>query len=167
MTRYLRGAATLAAACALMGAAGAAGALPVLVSPVEPMRADALFVAPRAPWAAGHRGIDLRAATGQPVLSPGDGVIAFSGPVVDRGVVTVDHGGGVVTSLEPVEHSPPAGTEVRSGEAIAVVGEDAGHCAPVTCVHWGVRVNGEYRDPLDLLAGFGPVVLLPLPDGDG
>ncbi|WP_169746762.1 M23 family metallopeptidase [Demequina silvatica] len=167
MTRYLRALATLAAACALMGAAGASaatpdGQAPVLTAPVAPLRADALFVAPAAPWASGHRGVDLLAAVGQVVVAPGDGVVAFSGRVVDRGVVTVDHGGGVVTSLEPVSDAPPAGTAVARGEAFAVVGEDPGHCAPATCLHWGVRVDGVYVDPLDLLEGFGPVVLLPL-----
>ena len=54
-----------------------------------------------------------------------------------------------------VRASPAAGT------AVGTVGRDPGHCAPRTCVHWGVRAGDTYVDPLDLLAGFGPVVLLP------
>ncbi|WP_082227125.1 M23 family metallopeptidase [Demequina rhizosphaerae] len=182
MTRYPRALAALAAACVLMGAAAAsaAGVAPPSVplpgppwaplssplsSPIAPLRALALFVAPAAPWAAGHRGIDLAAARGGTVLSPSAGVVSYSGTVVDRGVVSIDHGGGVVSSLEPVAHAPPAGTRVERGEPVGEVVAGTGHCAPATCVHWGVRVDGRYVDPLDLLEGFGPVVLLPLEGG--
>ncbi|WP_082104884.1 M23 family metallopeptidase [Demequina maris] len=170
MTRYPRALAALAAACVLMGAAAAsaAGLAPPpapLSAPVAPLRALALFVAPAAPWAAGHRGIDLAAMPGQTVLSPAAGVVSYSGRVVDRGVVALDHGDGLVSSLEPVAHAPPAGTRVARGEPVGEVGSEPGHCAPATCVHWGVRVDGVYVDPLDVLEGFGPVVLLPLADG--
>src|SRR6185436_17998854 len=37
------------------------------------------FDPPKKRWAPGHRGVDLSAAVGQPVLSAGEGVVAFSG----------------------------------------------------------------------------------------
>ncbi|WP_296666040.1 M23 family metallopeptidase [Demequina sp.] len=126
------------------------------------MRAVALFVPPPQRWAAGHRGIDLAAAPYQAVVAPADGIVAFAGPVVGRGVITIDHGGGLISSLEPVENAAAAGTPVGRGEPVAVVAQTAGHCAPATCVHWGVRVDGAYVDPLDLLMGFGPVRLMPI-----
>ncbi len=166
---YRRGTAVLALACALLGAAVGAAAAPLptvtLAAPVAPLRAVWLFDAPAHPWSAGHRGIDIAADVGQEVSAPGAGVVAFSGRVVDRGVVTVDHGGGVMTSLEPVDEAPPTGTVVARGSPLGVVGTEPGHCAPETCLHWGVRVDGAYVDPLDLLEGFGPVVLLPLTGG--
>nr|WP_228375056.1 M23 family metallopeptidase [Demequina iriomotensis] len=162
MSRLARTLASLALACALVGvAAGADGASPALSAPVGTMRALAFFVAPAAPWAAGHRGIDLAASPGDGVMSPGSGVVAFAGRVVDRGVVTIDHGGGVLSSLEPVEDAPAAGTRVARGDPLGTVATVPGHCAPATCLHWGVRVDGVYTDPLDLLEGFGPVRLLP------
>ena len=35
-----------------------------------------------------------------------------------------------------------------------------GHCGATSCLHWGVRRDGEYVDPLELLEP-APVVLLP------
>lgn len=48
------------------------------------------FDQPRDQWSPGHRGVDLVAAVGQPVLSAGDGVVAFSGVVAGLGVITFD-----------------------------------------------------------------------------
>jgi murein DD-endopeptidase MepM/ murein hydrolase activator NlpD len=93
--------------------------------------------------------------------------VTFAGVVVDRGVVTVDHGGTLRTSVEPIAPSVRVGDRVRAGDALGTVSDEPGHCAPATCVHWGVRFGGDYVNPLDVLEGFGPVVLLPLVEGAG
>jgi murein DD-endopeptidase MepM/ murein hydrolase activator NlpD len=134
---------------------------PTLRAPTAPFSAVRLFDQPASPWGAGHRGVDIEAAIGDPVLAPGDGVVTFAGTVVDRGVVTVDVGAGVLSSVEPVEASVTVGQSVREGERIGTVTAEHGHCGSATCVHWGVRVQGEYVNPLDLLAGYGRIVLLP------
>lgn len=131
------------------------------VSPLEPMRAVELARIPPEPWLAGHRGIDLATEIGAPVSSPASGVVEFAGWVVDRGVVTVRHRDGAVTSLEPVDATASPGDRVERGDLLGTVSEEPGHCAPAVCVHWGVRVNGDYIDPLDVLDGYGPVRLLP------
>lgn len=107
----------------------------------------------------GHRGIDLTAAPGDPVRAPAAGVVAFSGRVVDRGVVTIDHGDGHVTTFEPVSDAVPAGTEVVAGAEVARV-TTGGHSAAGT-LHFGVRRNGRYINPLSLLGGIPRAVLLP------
>ncbi|MDN4477195.1 M23 family metallopeptidase [Demequina sp. SYSU T00039] len=135
-------------------------AAPVLDAPVQPLRAAGLFDPPARPWLPGHRGLDLIAVVGAPVLSPGAGVVTFAGRVVDRGVVTVDHGS-LRSSLEPVDAHVAAGTAVQAGEPVGVVGSEPGHCAPTTCLHWGVRAGDAYVDPLDVLRGYGPIILLP------
>ena len=56
------------------------------------------------------------------------------------------------------------GDLVAAGSPLGTVVPDGSHCAPSTCVHWGVRVGADYVDPLSLLPGAGPVVLLPLDD---
>jgi len=117
-----------------------------------------LFDPPQVRWGRGHRGVDLAAPDGT-VESPGDGVVSFSGEVAGRGVVTVLHGDGLRSSLEPVEGAPPAGTPVAAGEAVGEVGATA-HCPGRPCVHWGVRSGEDYLDPLALL-GPATVVLLP------
>jgi murein DD-endopeptidase MepM/ murein hydrolase activator NlpD len=120
-----------------------------------------VFRAPPTPWSAGHRGVDLAASVGQPVLSAGGGRVTFSGMVAGRGVVVVLHPGGLQTSYEPVEGRVPSGTLVQTGSSLGVVSAEPGHCVPATCLHWGLRRDQTYLDPLVLL-GLGPPVLLPL-----
>jgi len=91
--------------------------------------------------------------------------VTFAGMVVDRGVVTVRHAGGLVSSVEPILSSVAQGDAVGVGDPLGTVSDERGHCAPATCLHWGVRRNGEYINPLDVLDGFGPVRLLPLARG--
>ena len=52
------------------------------------------FDKPAEQWSAGHRGVDLAAAEGAPVIAPNRGRITFRGVVVDRPVVVIDHGYG-------------------------------------------------------------------------
>jgi len=119
------------------------------------------FEQPVNQWSPGHRGVDLAAAVGRPVLSAAEGVVAFSGVVAGRGVMTIGHPGGVSTTYEPVDQRLPAGTAVHRGARIGVLAPTAGHCMPRTCLHWGARSASGYLDPLSLL-GFGRPVLLPL-----
>ena len=120
------------------------------------------YLAPATPYAAGHRGIDVTAAAGAPVRAPDDGVVHFAGFVVDRPVLSIDHGDGVVSSYEPVASDLAEGDAVRRGDVIGTV--EAGHCRS-PCVHLGVRVDGEYVSPLLYLGGQPRAVLLPLRDG--
>jgi murein DD-endopeptidase MepM/ murein hydrolase activator NlpD len=124
------------------------------------------FGAPTSAWTAGHRGVDLEAEVGIEVLAPASGTVSFSGRVVDRVVVTITHPNGLRSSLEPVEPLVRIGDQVRAGQAIGLVSGVPGHCAPGVCLHWGVRLGATYLDPIDLLRGFGPIVLLPI-DGSG
>lgn len=116
------------------------------------------YIAPETPYAAGHRGIDIAATPAAVVRSPADGVIRFSGFVVDRYVVSIDHGGGLISSFEPVLSPLADGTVVHRGEPIGAL--QSGHCrAP--CLHFGVRLHGRYVSPLNYLGGIERSVLLP------
>ncbi|MTH69192.1 peptidoglycan DD-metalloendopeptidase family protein [Agromyces bracchium] len=125
---------------------------PVLV--IEPFRA------PPTPYSAGHRGIDLTAAPGGTVVATAPGVVSFAGPVAGRGVLSIDHGDGVVSSIEPVDAAVAAGDAVRAGEPVATVAT-GGHCDG-ECIHLGVRVHGEYVSPLRWFGGVPRAVLLPM-----
>lgn len=131
-------------------------------APVADARVVSAFRPPARRWSAGHRGVDLAAAPGDPVLAPAPGVVTFQGVVVDRSVVVLTHPDGLRTSLEPVVGSLPLGSTVVRGDVVGAVEDRPGHC-PERCVHWGVRRGQDYLDPLSLLAGAGPVVLLPVP----
>jgi len=119
------------------------------------------FDQPRDQWSPGHRGVDLLAAVGQPVLSAGDGIVAFSGVVAGRGVLTVQHSDGIRTTYEPVDERLASGTLVHRGTPVGVLSDGPGHCLPLHCLHWGAISGEAYRDPLSLL-GFGRPILLPL-----
>ncbi|HEY4225410.1 MAG TPA: M23 family metallopeptidase [Pseudolysinimonas sp.] len=116
------------------------------------------YLAPAGPYAAGHRGVDIRSTDGAPVLAPAGGVVHFAGFVVDRPVLSIEHSGGLLSSYEPVTTTLVAGDRVSRGEAIGTL--LPGHCAS-TCLHLGVRVDGEYVNPLLFLGGVGWSVLYP------
>jgi murein DD-endopeptidase MepM/ murein hydrolase activator NlpD len=119
------------------------------------------FDPPDRPYGPGHRGVDLAAGPGTPVLAAGPGVIGYAGVLAGRGVLTVLHAGGLRTTYEPVRPTVTVGTRVAAG---AVVGRlAAGHvgCPRAACLHWGLRRGDTYLDPLSLISA-GPVRLLPL-----
>lgn len=125
---------------------------PVLGRVVEPYRQ------PAHDYAAGHRGIDIEAGT-DTVVAPGDGVILFAGVVVDRPIVTIDHGDGLVSTLEPVATSLAPGTGLSAGDVVGTLA-DGGHTAH-GAFHLGARRDGVYINPLLLLGGVPRAVLLP------
>ena len=127
--------------------------------PVHPFRLVHPFVAPPHPYGPGHRGIDLLPVGGGDVRAPAAGVVAFAGQVAGRGVITVDHGDGLVSTLEPVDSPLSAGTPVDAGATVGVV-SSGGHAEAGT-VHFGVRLDGAYINPLVLLGGVPRAVLLP------
>jgi murein DD-endopeptidase MepM/ murein hydrolase activator NlpD len=103
------------------------------------------------PYAAGHRGVDLRGSPGAPVRAAGDGVVVFAGMVAGRPVVSIDHPNGLRTTYEPVDPSVGGGQPVPRGAVIGTL--QAGHagCPAATCLHWGLRRGGTYLDPMGLL----------------
>ncbi len=120
-----------------------------------------IFDPPDKPWLSGHRGVDVGPASdGGKVTAPSDGVVTFAGVVVDRPVLTIDHGGGLKSSFEPVTSELKAGDVVRNGQAIGTL--EPGHCGASTCLHWGVRRGEEYLNPLGFVADLRPSILLPL-----
>ncbi|MDQ3777701.1 MAG: M23 family metallopeptidase, partial [Actinomycetota bacterium] len=112
--------------------------------------------------AEGHRGLDVAAVSGAPVLAPAGGQVAFAGSVgangrtlslrtADGWVVTLTHLGSIAVAV---------GEGVAEGEAVATVGPsgEAEHDRPY--VHLGIRRADDprgYVDPLTLLpAQAGP-----------
>ncbi|MFI9597263.1 peptidoglycan DD-metalloendopeptidase family protein [Nonomuraea sp. NPDC052265] len=118
------------------------------------------FAPPSAPWLAGHRGIDLAAPADTPVLAAGTGTVHYAGSVGGRGVVTVDHPGGLRTTYLPITASVKQGEPITMGARLGVVQATQGHCQE-SCLHWGLIEDSRYLDPL-LLLGHAPIRLLPI-----
>ncbi len=127
--------------------------------PVDGFRLVRPFVAPAHAYGPGHRGIDLRPMTSPVVRAPAGGVVAFSGQVAGRGILTIDHGDGLVTTLEPVDSALRPGDVVERADEVGVISL-GGHTA-AGAVHFGVRLDGEYINPMLLLGGIPRAVLLP------
>lgn len=123
------------------------------------------FQPPMHPYGPGHRGVDLAGSAGQQVLAAADGVVVFAAPLAGRGVVSVQHADGLRSTYEPVTAVVTAGAAVRRGQLLGHLEPGHASCAPAVCLHWGVRRDEEYLDPLRLMAG-GRVRLLPWDGGE-
>lgn len=132
---------------------------PGWVWPADRFRLHRAYAAPAHEYGPGHRGLDLDLLDGTHVRAPSGGVIAFSGSVAGRGILTIDHGDGLVTTLEPVESALVPGHRVQSGAPVATL-SFGGH-TPAGVLHFGVRRDGAYINPLLLLGGVPRAVLLP------
>ncbi|WP_308427577.1 M23 family metallopeptidase [Streptomyces albospinus] len=139
---------------------GPAGQPPTVLRGWEP---------PPAPWAAGHRGVDLAASAGAVVRSAAPGQVAFTGTVAGRGVLTIELSGSgrppLRTTYEPVRATAHTGQHVMAGQPVGVLQRGTFHCrAP--CLHWGLLRGKSYLDPLSLLPPAmlhgGPSRLLPV-----
>ncbi|MHA7155501.1 M23 family metallopeptidase [Arthrobacter sp. TMN-50] len=152
-------------------AAPATGTEPTWIWPLSPTpRVLRPFEPPAQRWLPGHRGVDLAATGTVDIRSPASGWVVFTGWVVDRPVVTVDHGSGLLSSFEPVVSRFERGEVVQKGQPVGTLASralasdpgTARHHCPTTCLHWGVRQNGDYVNPLDFVLDRRPSVLLPL-----
>ena len=115
---------------------------PVFRPPVDAPVADP-FRPPGDRYGPGNRGLEYDTETGDVVRAAAAGTVVFSGVVAGSLHVTIDHGGGVVSSYSHLLRTTVrAGARVSQGQVIAVAGEG---------LHFGVRVNGNYVDPATLI----------------
>lgn len=98
-----------------------------------------------------HTGVDIAGAgcNGKNVVAAADGKVITAGWISGYGyTVMIDHGGGIVTLYA---HSQKllvkVGQQVKRGEAIMLVGSTGYATGPH--LHFEVRVNGKYVNPLD------------------
>src|SRR6266545_4892979 len=109
------------------------------------------------PYAAGqHRGIDLGAEAGAPVLVPAAGVVSFAGTTPGNGLtLSVRTADGYTVSLTHLGTlGVHAGTAVAEGSTVATVGPTGTLAYDVPYLYLGIRRTDEengYVDPLSLL----------------
>lgn len=98
-----------------------------------------------------HRGIDIPAPYGQPIVASNEGIVIFSGYHYSYGnYIIIDHGGGISTLYA---HNSKLlvskGQTVSKGETIALVGSTG--YSTGNHVHFEYRINGAIQDPLKYL----------------
>ncbi|UGY93842.1 murein hydrolase activator EnvC family protein [Streptomyces gobiensis] len=139
----------------------------LLIWPVPDPQVERAFEPPPAPWAAGHRGVDLAGKAGRPVRAVAPGRVSFAGTVAGRGVLSIELSGTgdppLRTTYEPVSPTVSVGDRVTAGQPVATLQPGPSHCRPSSCLHWGLRRGDTYLDPLTLLRQ-GPSILLPVFD---
>lgn len=119
---------------------------------------------PGSPYAAGHRGVDLAVAPGARVVAMGDGVVGWAGVVAGTAWVSIDHAGGIRTTVGPMATiAVVVGRPVIAG---AVLGTATGraHATPsgfLPGLHVSARRDGVYIDPASLVGDLVPTLLPP------
>jgi hypothetical protein len=109
------------------------------------------------PYAAGqHRGIDIAASVGTPVIAAAGGDVRFTGTAGSSGLtVGIRTGDGYDTSyLHLASLAVRAGAQVSAGDRIGAVGTTGTRSAAAPHLHFGVRDAGTrhvYHDPLAFL----------------
>lgn len=98
-----------------------------------------------------HRGADFRAATGTPVHAGNSGVVVLARHLYFEGnCVIIDHGLGLYTeSLHFSRIDVKEGQHVKTGDLLGLSGATGRVTGPH--LHWAVRWQGAYLDPLKLL----------------
>jgi len=99
-----------------------------------------------------HKGIDIAARVGEPILAPAKGVVRFSG---NKGngygnMVEIDHGYGYVTRFAHASRLlVHDGQTVKRGDVIALVGATGLVSGPH--LHYEVEIEGRQVDPLNFI----------------
>ena len=133
-------------------------------APVSDPQLVSEFRQPTSDWSAGHRGVDYLVSQEQPVFATYSGTVTFAGVVVNRSIVTITHGNGVKSSVEPVCPTVASGDHVQTGQVIGSVcrtGDYESHCGFETCLHFSTRSENGYLSPLALIGGLSPSRLKP------
>lgn len=111
---------------------------------------------------AAHNGVDIAAPLGTPIVAAAAGVVVGvcttnRSPCTGYGsLVTVDHGGGVVTRYAHMRGSDVvvrAGDRVTAGQQLARVGNEGQSTGPH--LHFEVRDGDRFTDPVPFLAARG------------
>ena len=96
-----------------------------------------------------HKGVDVGAPKGTPIIAAAGGTVVISTYHYSAGnYVMINHGNGVYTVyMHASKLLVSVGDKVKQGQKIALVGTTG--YSTGNHLHFGVRINGTYYDPLN------------------
>lgn len=123
--------------------------------PISSTRITSKFGPREAPIAGAsnhHNGIDIGASTGTKISAAASGTVVISQYNYSAGnYVMISHGDGLYTVyMHCSKLLVSAGDEVKQGDTVGLVGSTGVSTAPH--LHFGVRLNGTYVDPLNYVS---------------
>ncbi|MGN1348243.1 MAG: M56 family metallopeptidase [Acutalibacteraceae bacterium] len=94
-----------------------------------------------------HNGVDFKAKLGSDVYASAGGVVIFAGSSEEAGIsITLKTASGTRLIYEHLDSLlVKKGDTVKAGQVIAKSGATGNATGP--CLHFGVVINGEYKDP--------------------
>ena len=106
-----------------------------------------------------HRGTDLRAKSGTPVFAANSGIVRLAQNLFYSGnIVIVDHGNGIFTNYAHLSKiQVRADQHVARGDQIGLSGATGRVSGPH--LHWGVKINGAYVDPMQFIMVISDLLL--------
>jgi murein DD-endopeptidase MepM/ murein hydrolase activator NlpD len=107
-----------------------------------------------------HNGVDFAAATGTTLWAAADGEISWAGPKGANGnLVSIRHANGYESHyahMHRIQRGIAVGVEVRQRQVIGSVGTTGRSTGPH--LHFGLKHNGRFVDPLPVLNGPGQLL---------
>lgn len=104
-----------------------------------------------------HKGQDISAPSGTPVVAAADGNIVIAGWLRGYGqVVYIDHGNGITTRYGHLSRiDVTEGQTIKQGERLGLVGSTGRSTGPH--LHYEVRINGQPASPINYLPAVAPL----------
>lgn len=95
-----------------------------------------------------HRGLDIAAREGTPIIAPANGVVTFAGKKGLMGkMMSIDHGYGMLTRYGHLKKMlKKKGERIKRGDVVALMGNTGRSTGPH--VHYEVRLNGVPVNPM-------------------
>jgi murein DD-endopeptidase MepM/ murein hydrolase activator NlpD len=124
------------------------------IAPVQGFRLSSTYGEREHPVLGGvrmHKGLDLAAPSGTPVLAPADGVVEKASWFSSYGnFIEIAHGGNMETRYGHLSgYNVVAGQHVHKGDVIGYVGSTGRSTGPH--LHYEVRIGGQAVDPTPYL----------------
>jgi len=98
-----------------------------------------------------HNGVDFRAPVGKPIYAANAGVVKLAKLLFFSGnIIIVDHGTGIFSNYAHLSRiDVEAGQHIEKGQPVGSSGATGRVNGPH--LHWGIKVNGIYIDPLQFV----------------